>query len=658
MTFTAAVPPASLEHLRSDECALEPIRTPGSIQAHGALLGVDRESSTIVVASENTAEFLGFAPGELLGNTVELFIPEDVIPVLRAAAATEANPARITVLGRPLDAILHRDGPITFLELEPADADDAASVSAVFPAIHRLSAWSRRDELLADTAVQVRALTGFDRVTVYHFHPDAHGEVVAESVADDMEPYLGLHFPASDIPSQARELYLTKLSRAIVTTIRPVVPLVVAAGSTPVEIDLSRAELRSVSPFHIQFMHNMGQASTVSFSLIYHGKLTGMITCAHRTERRISFLLRRSLEVLAAQVASQLGASDEVAALARSAVVQEQRTRLLGKLVATDDVAGAMVTGEVTVLDLIPAEAAVLCLAGTTSRTEGAPTADAVESAIRAIPSKLRGSAFETSAMGADYPEMAAQLPGFAGFLYVPLNREGDYLALLRREVVKTLNWLGDLAEQNRKTTLSPRDSFSSWTQSVSGTSLPWGDLVDEASRLGTDLDGALARREEARMAAMALLDPLTGLANRRYLMSELVRVEDLPASLSLLFIDLDEFKQVNDSYGHDAGDAVIREVGLRLEAQTRVNDRVARIGGDEFVVMCENITESAARALAARILTSISAPIEWEGGTVHVSASCGVASASPSIRKSELLQRADAAMYRAKAAGRNRVSL
>src|SRR5690606_6418130 len=116
----------------------------------------------------------------------------------------------------------------------------------------------------------------------------------------------GLHFPSSDIPPQARRLYLSKVSRQIVDARDPGIPLVSLAGD-PRSIDLSLAELRSVSPYHLEYMRNMGQAATVSLSLVDQGRLIGMITCAHREPRRLPVLLRRSLEVLATQISLQLG---------------------------------------------------------------------------------------------------------------------------------------------------------------------------------------------------------------------------------------------------------------------------------------------------------------------------------------------------------------
>ena len=649
-TITPSGAPVSPAQLRDESCAQEPIHTPGSIQGHGALFGFDRESRRLIVVSENVEELIGIPIDEMLGKTVDEFIDADTVASLQKAAAG-ANPARIRVKDGGLDAIVHRDGPLTFVELEPTgEIDELTAAAAVYGAAHRITAGGDREHLLPIVAREFRELTGFDRVMVYDFHRDGHGEVVAEDRADDMEPYLGLHFPASDIPAQARRLYLTKLSRAIVSTSRPPVGLLALPGTAPAELDLSVAELRSVSPFHLQFMRNMGQASTVSFSLIHNGELIGMITCAHRTERRLPFLLRRSLEVLGNQVALQLGAMRDMGGLAVEVRRRELRAVLLGRMVGSDEIAATLLAGEPTALDLVSADAAAIRLDGDLRRTHDAPEPEVLDELAR------RG-AYESNSLAADDPELARLLSGFAGVLVVPIGDSGDYLAFFRREVLTSVRWLGNLDESNRPTPLSPRVSFSAWTQSVVDTSLPWEDAAKAAGDFAIGIQSALARRQESRLAKLALRDPLTGLPNRRFLQEELERILARGSEISLLFIDLDDFKRINDSFGHDAGDTVLLEIAQRLIAQVRSQDRVARLGGDEFVIVCENMTALAAERIASRVIASIGQPIILKDGGTAVTASCGIVAGAPGITAGELIERADAAMYRAKASGRNRVS-
>lgn len=333
---------------------LEPIRTPGSIQPHGALLVVDSQTHQIVQASDNCAQVLGIETGDLLGRPLRIAISEQSLPDVEGIIAVPDAAAAIYD-ARGFDIIVHHVDGFAVLEFEPHPGP-GSNISAflVTNALRRIAVIEDVQELWDETAREVRAVTGFDQVMVYRFHPDEHGEVVAEDRAEEMEPYLGLHYPASDIPAQARELYLTKLSRAIVTSDNDSSPILSALPDDK-PLDLSLAELRSVSPHHLHFMRNMGQATTISFSLVYAGKLIGMITCANRTPLRLTYAVRKAIEALATQVAVQMGTAMEIARLSRDADRRDILNHLMVQAAEADDLADAMLHGAATVIDVVPA---------------------------------------------------------------------------------------------------------------------------------------------------------------------------------------------------------------------------------------------------------------------------------------------------------------
>jgi len=659
--------PLDGEQERLDACSREPIRTPGAIQLHGALLAIDPETFVVEFVSDNSTELLGREPATILGRGLGAVLPPALVQACLGVLDEDtaaANPLSFSVAGAPFDVIVHRSATHVIVEFEPlAEAPDSHSAPALYAAMHRLATATSPADLWKRTALEIQRLTGFDRVMVYQFHPDGHGEIVAEEVGGGLEEYFGLHYPASDIPAQARALYLTKLSR-VISSSAPENSILLTGADTPpaaaAELDLAGAELRSVSPHHRQFMRNMGQASTVSFSLIHDGVLVGMITCAHQSPRRVSYTLRQGLEILANQVALQVGAMVEIARLKRSVVSRGLRNELLEQLADDGDLVTALFGGPTTVLDLIPADGVVLRLDGAvTSIGHSLGEREIAALGVRALqlgPTDLLGSA----GLPHEFPELALQLPGIAGLILLPLGSGGDYLAWLRQELTLTVRWLGDQSPSNRVTPLAPRSSFSAWRASVDGTSVPWGDLPQDAVAFRRDLDGALLRRAQSQLAALALHDALTGLPNRRLMMDRLEHALTKYArgeELSVLFIDLDGFKAINDSAGHAAGDAMIRHAAAQLITTTRVQDTVARLGGDEFVVLCENTTVEDADVVAARIVEAIRQPILVDGRPVAVTASVGIASANLSFSASDLVDHADAAMYRAKAKGRNRTS-
>ncbi|KQX08494.1 hypothetical protein ASC59_07825 [Leifsonia sp. Root1293] len=627
---------------RLAECAKEPIRTPGVIQSHGTLLAVDAATQVVVVASENARSWLGRPFADIENPELQ--------EAVRSGRAID--PVRVMWEGSPTDAIVHQVDDLTIVELEALPEDEYAR-TAVVTALNRLTSATTVDRLREQAAAEIRRITGFDRVMIYDFHDDGHGEVVADDRVPELDSLLGHHFPSSDIPPQARELYVTKVGRAIASTSTPTIPLL-AISEELRTIDLSSAELRGVSPYHLQYMRNMGQASTFSLSLVEEGRLVGMVTCAHRTERRLPVLLRRALEVLAAQITMQFASMREIARLRHLVDMRERRTELLAPLYASDDIPSALLRGPRTVLDLVPADGVLVRIGGTSRVTGDVPL---LEDVTRVL-DLLGGEPFVSEGLEADRPDFARLLPETAGLLVVPLAGADDTLVFFRGEVAREISWLGDPGTDNRPSQLSPRTSFATWHGTVRGRSEPWGTVVQDARELGHELEIVLYRRAQAHLAELAMRDALTGLHNRRYLAERLAAGN--PADVdgrALLFVDLDDFKSVNDVHGHDVGDIVILEVARRLTAHSREQDVVVRLGGDEFVVLLDVVGGDEVRSIADRMVAAIAAPIETRGASLTVTASCGVVVAEPGVPRIGLLEEADAAMYRAKRAGRNRVS-
>ena len=286
-----------------------------------------------------------------------------------------------------------------------------------------------------------------------------------------------------------------------------------------------------------------------------------------------------------------------------------------------------------------------------------------------------RVSPLISESLAADRPDLAALVPSVAGVLVLPFGGPGDCLVWFRREVAQTVDWLGDQSPENRPSTLSPRTSFDLWRQDVSGCSLPWDEMeVSEAAELGRDIDQILLRRAEAELAHLGLHDALTGLPNRNLLVDRITSAIALAvpggAEVAILFCDLDDFKYVNDTAGHAAGDAVLIEAAARLTAALRSGDTVARVGGDEFVIVLRPGRTPQERApgsglddrkraarVAARIQAELTRPITVEGHQHVISVSMGLTFATPGSRAEDVLRDADAAMYLAKQAGKNRTA-
>jgi diguanylate cyclase (GGDEF)-like protein len=365
-------------------------------------------------------------------------------------------------------------------------------------------------------------------------------------------------------------------------------------------------------------------------------------------------LLRRALEVLATQIGTQLSAAQQIRGLRRQLEARERRVAIVAPLYGRADLATALLSGTRTVLDVIPADG-VLLQYGDAVHTLGVVPPPSV---LLDVVDELAAGRFVWEALPVEHPELAVEIPGVAGLLVVPLGPEGDRLVFVRGEVARDIEWLGDQGMGNRDTALSPRRSFSAWRESVTGQSLPWGEHAEDAFDLGEEIRAALVARSQAELAELALRDALTGLHNRRFLDDRLdALLASARPSLAVIFFDLDDFKAVNDTRGHEVGDAVLAAVGKRLARVARASDMVVRLGGDEFVIVCVGATEADAHQVAARAVAAVAAPIAVEDAVVTITLSAGVVAAKGPTTAADLLAAADAAMYRSKHAGGGRAS-
>lgn len=345
--------------------------------------------------------------------------------------------------------------------------------------------------------------------------------------------------------------------------------------------------------------------------------------------------------------------------------VRSVRTALIAQLGDSVDISRALLSGPLTITDFITADGIMMRLDGATTSRGSTPTAEETTAVIGALRSRGDTSRSSPRRCPSTNPDLPALAPTFVGMLAIPIpipiGGDGDYVAWFRDELIHSIHWLGGQTAANRLTPLSPRNSFTSWSETVTGTAAAWDGVETDAAGLGLDLSNALLRRAEPRLALVTMHDPLTGLPNRRQLTD---RLEHALArylcgiDLAVLFIDLDRFKNVNDSHGHNVGDAVLIRTALPLLATARAEDTVARIGGDEFIFLCEDTTVENAEIIADRVLAALRATARSSRpGEPTVTASIGITSADFRYTAPDLLRKADGAMYRAKARGGDQLS-
>jgi len=265
--------PQDFEQLLAN-CADEPIRFPGAIQPHGVLLTLSEPDLKIIQVSANVATLFNRAPEALLGQPLHSLIGTEHAQAVQAMAELntfiDAPPLHVTLNGAEFEGLLHRHQNVLVLEFEPHLKDFQpralnGRTSDLGKMLRRLQSAKTLAALYDISVTEIQAMTGYDRVLIYRFEEEGHGQVIAEASAPSMELFNGLFFPASDIPEQARELYRTNWLRIIPNADYTPVPLgPKLRPDTGEPLDLSFATLRSVSPIHCQYMQNMGVLSSMS----------------------------------------------------------------------------------------------------------------------------------------------------------------------------------------------------------------------------------------------------------------------------------------------------------------------------------------------------------------------------------------------------------
>jgi diguanylate cyclase (GGDEF)-like protein len=649
-------------------CADEPIHIPGAIQPHGALLVAVGDDPVITHASANLASIIGIEATTAIGQGLVAVLGADTVARLHEALAAEHYTlAYLTdqpVMARPTrrcNLTAHRSGAHCIVEIEPAQPDRANALSQAQSILTSL--WRQQSlPALCDHVVrELRALTGYDRVMVYRFDPDGHGSVIAEALVAELEPYLGLHYPASDIPEQARRLYLAQRIRVIPAVGLQQVPILADPALTDPALDMSQCTLRATSPIHLEYLANMGVGATLALSIVHDRALWGMVVCHHRTPRLPSQFERTLCDLIGQLLGLVIGEIEERGRLA----ARLERQRVLAALTDQLDYRPSLVetlSGQSqTVLQLTAATGVFIRLGGHTmalGATPPPPICDAIVQTLRNVADEDVLAIDDLGIRHADYWRVRDCA---SGVLVLPIGTAADdVLVWFRPQVSQTVVWAGDprgkATVELASGRISPRRSFAAWREIVAGRSLPWAKAdIDAAMALRRALTRALLRHTEAELFRISNTDPLTGLANRSVLNQHLAewRASELSPPAALLFLDLDRFKTVNDSLGHFAGDDLLHAIGARLGDLAGERCLAVRLGGDEFALFQTRASRTEAEDLANRLLDLFAAPFDVAGRPYLATASIGIAYAA--TRQDDLLRDADTAMYAAKRAGGNR---
>jgi light-regulated signal transduction histidine kinase (bacteriophytochrome) len=579
---------------------------PGSIQPHGVLLALSTQLEILQVSS-NTQDYLGKQPEELLGQPLSYLIDAldlEAIAQLPTEEIDTLNYLKVSVCTkegkREFDAFVHRVGDKIILELEstesPAQVNFFNIHALIKRAIAKLKCTNNLIDFLQLAAQQIREITGFDRVMVYQFDHQGAGEVIAEAKTQELSPYLGLHYPATDIPEPARELYRRNSLRLIPRFNAQPAELIATTDDTP--LDLSLSVLRSVHPCCVEFHQNMGVAALMVIPLIKNGNLWGLISCHHQTPKYVPYEIRSGCEFLGQIVSSELAnkvIQEEVDYKAR---LESLRSGVVESISQADNLKDALIQPEPRLLDLVGATGAAVCLDGEISLVGTTPDLEDVRSLITWADTQVNDNIFCTDSLPKLYPEAETFKHIASGLLLLRISKLRHYYILwFRPEVIRTVTWAGNPHESiqvhsDGSVTLCPRKSFEQWQEIVRLTSAPWQECeIDSALSLRNAIVGiVLKKAEELAKINQELERSNRELASFAYAASHDLK-EPLRGIYNYSVILLEDYASALDEDATEFLQTVI-SLSIRMEALINGLLRLSQLGQAALQLQAVNLNE------------------------------------------------------------------
>jgi light-regulated signal transduction histidine kinase (bacteriophytochrome) len=557
-------------------CDLEPIHIPGSIQPHGAMLVVDPASATVTFVSDNIQDYIG-VNGQIVGASLSDILGGPVAHDVANAAARAGDShvasvllkARIERSLQPTDVTVHRHEGRMFVELEPSASslDAELALSLTQSMVRRIDSETEIDGMLRTAARIVRAMLGYDRVMVYRFLHNGAGRVVAEAKEPSLQSFMGQHFPFSDIPAQARKLYLKNWIRVIGDVDFAPVPLTPPLGEGQNPIDLSFSHLRSVSPIHCEYLRNMGVGASMSISIVVGGELWGLIACHHNQPKVLSIPLRVATELFAQYFSLHLSAAETRVQQAATALARIKLDAITSTIDQSDDVDISLRDKLRDFSGLLDCDGSAFLSHDQWNTTGIVPDEDGLQELVSRAKSTCGGAIWHENHLKEIFPDSAQYGASVAGVMAVPVSMSSNsYLLLFRSEEAHTVEWAGEpvkkIVSGPSGDRLTPRGSFDAWREDVRNRSTPWSnDDVAVAEAIRSYIRDLLLhhndRTEEQRSRTDARRNILNAELNHR-VKNILSLVKSIASQTGSSATTIDEFTQSFDgrlralSFAHD----------------------------------------------------------------------------------------------------------
>ncbi|MBK9502030.1 MAG: GAF domain-containing protein [Leptospiraceae bacterium] len=495
----------------SISCETEPIHLINELQDFGLIIFLSFDDNKIIACGENSYEYLKLSPNEVLRRKpVEIFenfsqYKERISEVLFNKNQEEFK-IQFLFQEQLMFATFRKSEKFIFCEIERDNPNYALDIfNDLLTEFNELSKINMAQKLYDFAVEEIRTKTKFDRVLLYKFNEDFTGEVIAESRNHKLTSLLGFHFPATDIPAPAREIYLKNSIRLIHSRQEKQINLTKSDEYQNYNFDMGASILRAPHSHHLEYLRNMGIVTSMSISLTAEKKLWGLFIC-HSLEKLVpSTFIRNYLSIFSKSVFRQIDLLNKHRESLEEIKIQELFTNLIQKLnsVSLDNIINVFEKHIHLLMKEFESDGLYLQFNNKSLSIGIIPEKAILEKIIFILSTEFAGKFFFTNDLQKSFPDKLTNPDKANGILSIPLSsNKNDRIIWFRGDVIKTIIWGGNKEEaftiSNNQ--ISPRRSFDKWIETVKGKSIPWSGLhikiISELQRITEIIDKKIAENK------------------------------------------------------------------------------------------------------------------------------------------------------------------
>ena len=580
-------------------CDKEPLHYIRYVQPHALMTACRPEDLSVVFISDNCEKFLGKTYQECIGMSLPDLLPEDLILQIKEGLNlgdfTDLNPILSPEFhaGQSYGFIVHINPEgLIILEAEPLESvmRNLDFQLKLGKSIEKIQKENRIPELLNTAAAEVRKLTGFDRVMVYRFDEEGHGSILAESANDNHEKFIGLHYPATDIPQQARALFIKNQVRFISDLYaEPALIYPTVNPATGLPLDQTYCATRGTSPIHTEYLRNMGVQASMSVAIMKNDRLWGLFACHHYESILPDWPVRNVVKFLGQIISGHILINSALTYKNNTLAAQIVKGKLLEQMISSWDVIQGLTMHKNRFIDLIPSDGGAIIVEDEVTTVGDTPTKEQILQITEVFEGQEEELVWHTHHLAQVMPAATDFADRTAGVLLLIISNKPkrQYILWFRKEKQYAVNWAGNpeksVVKSEDGTRLSPRKSFDKWKEIVRNQSAVWkSDDVSTALALRSDIKEFFLKKYQELQATNAdLTDAYEELNSFSYTVAHDLRAP-LRSINGFAQILQEDYEDKLDEYGKDV-------INIILQSADKMNEyidnilNISKLGRTEF---------------------------------------------------------------------------